>query len=83
MAYITVYEGSRQWLHNHNVESRKLKSFIAGGCASTASQVFVVPLDIVTQHMMLLGNTKTEGHPIKPGRTHLNTLNIDTASGSR
>ena len=89
MSYITVYEGTRQWLHDHSIESTIIKSFIAGGCASVASQSFVVPLDIITQHLMLLGahspmKKVADSHTVKPGHMHLNTLNIQISnSGSR
>ena len=88
MSYITVYEGTRQWLHSYNVESTDVKSFIAGGCASIASQSFVVPLDIITQHLMMIGGqqhaARPDSPPIKPGHRHLNSLNIElSTSGSR
>ncbi|XP_067942111.1 solute carrier family 25 member 44-like [Watersipora subatra] len=90
MSYITVYEGTRQWLQDHSIESTQLKSFLSGGCASVASQTFVVPLDIISQHLMMIGSQhkpyrvpKSDAHrAIKPGHTHLNTLNIEISNSS-
>lgn len=81
MAYITAYEKSRQWLHDNSIESTQVKSFISGGCASIASQTFVVPIDIVTQHLMILGRRKNiekpQSHAGKPASSHLNPLNLE------
>jgi len=87
MAYVTVYEGTRVALAERNVESKAIKSFIAGGCASVASQTFVVPIDVVSQHMMLIGRPKATkaAEPKATGSncstsSHLNPLNIEGQS---
>ena len=92
MAYISVYEGCRQKLADRGVESTKVKSFIAGGCASVVGQTITVPIDIVNQHMQVIGGKTSKSSQessknkvsVKPSHSHLNTLNIETSkSGSR
>ncbi len=56
MAYISTYEGMRMFLSNNTaLTNNKIRSFISGGCASMAGQTFIVPIDIVSQHLMMLG----------------------------
>ncbi|KAJ8873713.1 hypothetical protein PR048_024547 [Dryococelus australis] len=52
--YISTYEGVRHVLAVNNVEPR-MKSLVAGGCASLVSQTAIVPFDILSQHLMVLG----------------------------
>nr|CAD7394851.1 unnamed protein product [Timema cristinae] len=52
--YISTYEGVRHILTINNVNSR-LKSLVAGGCASAVGQTIVVPFDVMSQHLMVLG----------------------------
>merc|ERR1719245_2520678 len=54
LCYVSIYEWSRHILEEHNV-TNKTKSFISGGLASIATETFAVPLDNITQHMMLMG----------------------------
>jgi hypothetical protein len=35
----------------------KTKAFIGGGCASIVGQTIIVPFDVISQYMMLLGYT--------------------------
>ena len=55
ISYISTYEGVRHYLARNSDLSNKSKSFIAGGCASFAGQTFTVPIDIVSQHLQVLG----------------------------
>ncbi|XP_012946464.1 solute carrier family 25 member 44 [Aplysia californica] len=56
MAYISTYEGTRHYLAEHmNIMDNSVRSFIGGGFASLVGQTLAVPLDIVTQHLMLMG----------------------------
>ncbi|XP_048003092.1 solute carrier family 25 member 44, partial [Leguminivora glycinivorella] len=52
--YISTYEGVRHELGKYDV-SPKLKSFIGGGCASLVGQTIIVPFDVLSQHLMVLG----------------------------
>ncbi|KAJ8036018.1 Solute carrier family 25 member 44 [Holothuria leucospilota] len=53
-SYILTYETTRRACGNLN---NTMRSFIAGGSASLVSQTIRVPLDVVTQRLMLLGQT--------------------------
>lgn len=52
--YIATYEGVRHILSQHNV-SLSTKSLVGGGCASVVGQTIIVPFDIMSQHLMVLG----------------------------
>ncbi|CAK9794914.1 Solute carrier family 25 member 44 [Anthophora plagiata] len=56
--YISTYEGVRHLLGQNgvigNVDSR-VKALIAGGAASLVGQTIVVPFDVLSQHLMVLG----------------------------
>ena len=72
MAYVTTYESVRRHLaDNTPVTNSKQRSFIAGGCASLVSQTIVVPIDIVSQHLQMLGlrHTATSSSQAGSGRT--------------
>ncbi|CAH0602439.1 unnamed protein product [Chrysodeixis includens] len=55
--YVTTYEGVRHELGKYDV-SPKAKSFIGGGCASLVGQTIIVPFDVLSQHLMVLGLVK-------------------------
>ncbi|KAL4703909.1 hypothetical protein ACJJTC_014829 [Scirpophaga incertulas] len=52
--YITTYEGVRHELGKYDLSPRT-KSFIGGGCASLVGQTIIVPFDVLSQHLMVLG----------------------------
>lgn len=52
--YISTYEGVRHVLTRNNADTR-VKSLVAGGCASLVGQTIVVPFDVLSQHLMVLG----------------------------
>ncbi|XP_013196611.1 solute carrier family 25 member 44 [Amyelois transitella] len=56
--YISTYEGVRHELGKYDI-SPKMKSFIGGGCASIVGQSIIVPFDVLSQHLMVLGLVKT------------------------
>ena len=58
--YILTYENTRQFLAEQvGIKDNRVRSLLGGGCAALASQTFLVPLDIVSQHLMLLGSEKS------------------------
>nr|CAD7404451.1 unnamed protein product [Timema poppensis] len=75
--YISTYEGVRHILTINNVNSR-LKSLVAGGCASAVGQTIVVPFDVMSQHLMVLGIVLNPlGISMDPTRSRLKiTLDI-------
>uniref|UniRef100_A0A6P7FR27 Solute carrier family 25 member 44 n=1 Tax=Diabrotica virgifera virgifera TaxID=50390 RepID=A0A6P7FR27_DIAVI len=52
--YISTYEGVRHILHQKNVHS-SLRALVAGGCASLVGQTIIVPFDVLSQHLMMMG----------------------------
>ena len=59
LLYITTYEHVRNYMNeNTSLTDSQVRSLIAGGMASIAGQTVAVPIDIVTQHMMVLGRKK-------------------------
>jgi len=56
MSYVATYETVRINLVNKtSVTDNRARSFIAGACASVVGQTMVVPIDIVAQHLQMLG----------------------------
>ncbi|CAB3242615.1 unnamed protein product [Arctia plantaginis] len=71
--YISTYEGVRHELGKYDV-SPKMKSFIGGGCASIVGQTIIVPFDVLSQHLMVLGLVKGKG---MTRNTQMNPLGLD------
>ncbi|KAH9509718.1 hypothetical protein Btru_044330 [Bulinus truncatus] len=56
MAYISTYEGTRHYMAEHlGVTENRIRSFVGGGLASITGQTLAVPIDIISQHLMLMG----------------------------
>lgn len=56
MAYISTYEGTRHYLSEYvGIQDNRIRSFVGGGLASLTGQTLAVPIDIITQHLMLMG----------------------------
>lgn len=72
--YISTYEGVRHELGKYDI-SAKTKSFIGGGCASIVGQTIIVPFDVLSQHLMVLGLVK--GRPGGSGNRTINPLGLD------
>ena len=56
--YVSTYEGMRHILGQNNVIGNidsRVKALIAGGAASLVGQTIVVPFDVLSQHLMVLG----------------------------
>ncbi|KRT82462.1 mitochondrial carrier protein, partial [Oryctes borbonicus] len=54
--YISTYEGVRHVLAQRNVDSR-VRALVAGGIASMVGQTIIVPFDVLSQHLMMMGIT--------------------------
>lgn len=52
--YISTYEGVRHILAQRNVDS-KVRALVAGGIASMVGQTIIVPFDVLSQHLMMMG----------------------------
>jgi len=56
VSYIGTYEFVRTYLAQQTpLTEQRLRSLIAGGCASVVGQTMIVPIDVVSQHLQLLG----------------------------
>ncbi|XP_072138043.1 solute carrier family 25 member 44-like isoform X2 [Mobula birostris] len=53
-SYIITYELVRMYVSEYN-NNNTVKSFIAGGSASLVAQSFIVPFDVISQHLMIMG----------------------------
>lgn len=59
LCYIMTYEQVRNEMRKHPALNHNLvKAVVSGAAASLASQTLSVPLDIITQHIMLVGREK-------------------------
>lgn len=74
ISYITTYEGVRHYLANHTPFTNNYwRSLIGGGCASLVGQTFMVPIDVISQHLQMLGSGKSKatGAVRNPGKQSL------------
>lgn len=62
--YIATYEGARHVLSHYNVPS-SIKAMIGGGAASLVGQTVIVPFDVISQHLMVLGLSHCKGSTSK------------------
>ncbi|XP_076029036.1 solute carrier family 25 member 44-like [Oratosquilla oratoria] len=73
ISYITTYETVRHFLQQNNVQDSTVRAMIGGGCASLVGQTIVVPFDVISQHMMVLGQLEKRGKR----KVVVNPLNIN------
>lgn len=62
--YVSTYEGVRHILNQDPLTAgldSRIKALIGGGAASTVAQTIVVPFDVLSQHLMVLGFTNKRG----------------------
>jgi len=53
--YVSTYEGVRHILDKNGVQDPRVKAMLGGSCASMVGQTIIVPFDVMSQHMMVLG----------------------------
>ncbi|KRX44132.1 Solute carrier family 25 member 44, partial [Trichinella murrelli] len=63
MTYLMLYEKIREKLAKHDVANSHLRAFIAGAGATAGAQLILVPLDVVSQHMMV-SHILSKKHPV-------------------
>lgn len=73
IAYITTYENVRHFLQQRGVQDSRIRALIGGGCASLVGQTIIVPFDVISQHVMVLGQLEGRGK----SKVVVNPLNID------
>ncbi|XP_076650601.1 solute carrier family 25 member 44 [Halictus rubicundus] len=73
--YVSTYEGVRHLLGQDqligHIDSR-MKATIAGGAASLVGQTIVVPFDVLSQHLMVLGINN-----LKSGKYHMDKMGMN------
>lgn len=62
MFYISTYEGVRHILAQHDVDTR-VRALVAGAMASIVGQTIIVPFDVISQHLMMIG-THSKGDKV-------------------
>jgi len=63
--YILTYENVRHFLQNLNVTDSRLRGLIGGGCGSLVGQTIIVPFDVISQRLMMMGQVQDgKGNPI-------------------
>ncbi|XP_034865701.1 solute carrier family 25 member 44 isoform X1 [Mirounga leonina] len=66
--YVTTYELTRKFVADYS-QSNTVKSLVAGGSASLVAQSITVPIDVVSQHLMMqrkgdrMGRFQVRGSP--------------------
>nr|CAG4646380.1 EOG090X08ST [Macrothrix elegans] len=53
--YVLTYENVRHILQVNNVKDSRVRALIGGGCASLVGQTIIVPADVVSQRLMMIG----------------------------
>ncbi|XP_050693512.1 solute carrier family 25 member 44-like isoform X1 [Eriocheir sinensis] len=71
--YITTYENVRHFLQQRGVKDSRVRALAGGACASLVGQTIIVPFDVISQHMMVLGQAEGYGK----SRIVVNPLKID------
>ncbi|XP_023020963.1 solute carrier family 25 member 44 isoform X2 [Leptinotarsa decemlineata] len=84
VVYVSTYESVRHVLNQRNINS-SLRALVAGGAASLVGQTIIVPFDVLSQHLMMMGITGQEGKAfnnlglnLKPGRSKF-AVTVDLA----
>lgn len=73
--YISAYEGVRHQLAKYDFSPRG-RALIAGGVASLVGQTIIVPFDVLSQHLMVLGMLKAKQNPTADHFHRLNPLGL-------
>merc|ERR1719369_518860 len=55
VCYVSTYEMVRHQLEKNQVRDNKIKALVGGSCASVVGQTVIVPFDVISQHLMVLG----------------------------
>jgi solute carrier family 25 protein 44 len=84
VCYVSTYEGVRHILDKNGVTDNKAKAFLGGGCASVVGQTIIVPFDVISQHLMLLGQLSAgKGSVNAELKASLNPFNVKLEGRSK
>jgi solute carrier family 25 protein 44 len=59
VCYVSTYEMARHQLERRGIRDTKVKALVGGSCASLVGQTVIVPFDVISQHVMVLGLTQS------------------------
>ena len=79
VCYVSTYEGVRHLLDMNGINNARVKALAGGSCASLVGQTVIVPFDVISQHMMVLGLDPRAGK----GDLAANPLAVNTEGRSR
>jgi len=74
LAYVSTYEGVRYVLEKNGITNPKIKSLAGGACASLVGQTIIVPFDVISQHLMILGQISKQGKAVSANPLAINTF---------
>lgn len=77
--YIATYEGARHLAAKNNIHNSQAKSLLAGASASLVGQTIIVPFDVISQHLMVLGLATSANKPNKKIVLEPLGITIDTS----
>jgi len=84
LCYVSTYENVRSILDSHGVTNSKMKAFLGGASASIVGQTIIVPFDVISQHLMLLGQLSGKKTNITPEvKASVNPFNIQVEGVSK
>lgn len=73
VVYISTYESTRHFLTERGY-NKNVKAIVSGATASLAGQTIIVPFDIISQHIMVLG-MDSNGKNVNPLNIQVNKQN--------
>jgi len=79
VCYVSTYEGVRHILSKNGVTDNKVKAVVGGAAASLVGQTIIVPFDVISQHLMILGAIVNKGN----SEHSVNPLAINTSGRTR
>lgn len=80
VCYISTYEMARHQLEMHGIKDNRVKALVGASLASLVGQTVIVPFDVISQHIMVLG--LTQSHPTAAAFA-ASPLAINTAGRSK
>ena len=83
LCYVSTYEGVRHVLDNHGIKENKVKAMLGGASASLVGQTIIVPFDVISQHLMVLGTIASKGKTGGGGELAVNPLAVPTEGRSK
>ena len=70
-------------LDNHGIKENKVKAMLGGASASLVGQTIIVPFDVISQHLMVLGTIASKGKTGGGGELAVNPLAVPTEGRSK